>query len=309
MIIIVKDIEKANFVTHAGKFHADDVFSTVLLEKIYGNITLIRLSEVDKYELGNKIVYDIGGGKFDHHQIGGNGTHQTGIKYASFGLIWNEYGLQYLKSINDLNAEETFERFKKHFVQFIDAVDNGQIPFENIDIKLETLSDVIEGFNPNWDEEIDTDIKFMEAVEIARKIFDVKITSAIAKSCAKGIVEEAIEKSENGILILNQFMPYQEFVLESSNIKAKEILYAVFKSNRGGYNVKAIPKKLGSFENRKKLPQEWAGLRNKELQEVTGVETAMFCHTACFLCVAGTLEDAIKLAKLAVRHGDRGTSF
>lgn len=302
MINVIKDFEKAKFVTHAGKFHADEIFGTILLEKIYENIDLIRLPEVDQYNLDGKIVYDIGGGKFDHHQIGGNGARNSGIKYAAFGLLWKEHGRQYLKMIGTDNIEDCFFRFDKNFVQFIDAGDNGQIPFENIDIKLETLSDVIEGFNPNWNEDVDSDIKFMEAINIARAIFDNKIQSIIAKCSAKMLVEEAIEKSQNGILILDKFTPYQEFVLESDNPKAKDILYAVFKSNRNGYNVRAIPKVLGSFENRKKLPDTWAGLRNKELQDVTGVKTATFCHNAGFICVAETLEDALKLATMAVEY-------
>lgn len=302
MINVIKDFEKAKFVTHAGKFHADEVFGTILLEKIYENIDLIRLPEVDQYNLDGKIVYDIGGGKFDHHQIGGNGARNSGIKYAAFGLLWKEHGRQYLKMIGTDNIEDCFFRFDKNFVQFIDAGDNGQIPFENIDIKLETLSDVIEGFNPNWNEDVDSDIKFMEAINIARAIFDNKIQSIIAKCSAKMLVEEAIEKSQNGILILDKFMPYQEFVLESDNPKAKDILYAVFKSNRNGYNVRAIPKVLGSFENRKKLPDTWAGLRNKELQDVTGVKTATFCHNAGFICVAENFEDALKLATMAVEY-------
>ena len=55
MIKIVKDITQANFVTHAGKFHADEIFGTILLEKIYKDITLIRLPEVDNINLENKI--------------------------------------------------------------------------------------------------------------------------------------------------------------------------------------------------------------------------------------------------------------
>lgn len=300
MINVVKDFELAKYVTHAGKFHADEVFGTVLLEKIYGNIDIIRLPEVDAFNLDGKLVFDIGGGKFDHHQIGGNGERQNGIKYAAFGLLWQEYGTQILKQVGAIDVQDCFNMFDKNFVQFIDAGDNGQIPFENIDIKLETLSDTIEGFNPNWDEEIDSDIRFKEATEIARIIFNNKINSVVAKCKARKYVEEAIEKSENGILVLDRFMPYQEFVLESTNTKAKNILYAVFKSNRNGYNVRAIPSKLGSFENRKKFPEEWRGLRNGALQNVTGVKTATFCHNAGFICVAETMEDALMLAKLAV---------
>lgn len=300
MIEVIKDFDRAKFVTHTGKFHADEVFGTILLEKIYGDIKLVRLPEVDGYNLNGKVVYDIGGGKFDHHQIGGNGQRASGIKYAAFGLLWKELGIRYLNELNVDCAEDCFKMFDKNFVQFVDAGDNGQIPFENINIKLETLSDVIEGFNPNWNEDIDTDIKFMKAIEIARVIFDNKIQSVIAKCNAKVHVEKAIQQSENGIIVLDRFMPYEEFVLESNNPQAKDILYAVFKSNRGGYNVKAIPKTLGSFENRKKMPKEWAGLRNEELQKVTGVATATFCHNAGFICVAKTFDDAIKLAKIAV---------
>lgn len=301
MINVIKDFDKAKFVTHAGKFHADEVFGAILLEKIYKNVDLIRMPEVDGFNLDGKIVFDIGGGKFDHHQIGGNGQRASGIKYAAFGLLWKEYGKEYLKTIKVENIEDCFNLFDKNFVQFIDAGDNGQIPFENIEIKLETLSDVIEGFNPNWNEEIDTDIKFIEVLDIARAIFDNKILSVVAKCSAKELVEHAIEKSEGGILVLDKFMPYQQFVLESENPKASSILYAVFKSNRSGYNIRAIPKVLGSFENRKKFPSEWAGLRNEELQKVTGVKTATFCHNAGFICVTETFEDAMELARMAVR--------
>lgn len=302
MIELVKNINDANFITHAGKFHADEVFGTILLEQIYKNINLIRLPEVDNINLEEKIVYDIGGGKFDHHQIGGNGQRESGIKYAAFGLLWKEYGKKYLETLNCNNIDDCFKMFDKSFVQFIDAGDNGQIPFEKIEIKLETLSDVIESFNPRWNEDIDPDIKFAEALEIAKKIFENKIQSVISKCAAKEFVEDAIEKSENGILILDKFMPYQEFVLESKNKKAEEILYAVFKSNRTGYTIRAIPKALGSFENRKRFPQEWAGLRNEDLQKVTGIKTATFCHNACFICVANEFDDALKLAKLAVEN-------
>ena len=175
MINIVRNLDNANFVTHAGKFHADEIFATILLEEIYGEINLIRLPEVDGLNLDNKFVYDIGGGEFDHHQIGGNGQRNSGIKYAAFGLVWKAFGRKFLVQKNANNIEDCFYMFDKNFVQFIDAGDNGQIKYENIDIKLVTLSDVIEGFNPNWNEDIDSDEKFKEALQIAKKIFNNKI--------------------------------------------------------------------------------------------------------------------------------------
>ena len=194
-----------------------------------------------------------------------------------------------------------YNLFDKNFVQFIDAFDNGQIKFEKIELNVVSISDVIENMNPNWDENIDSDIKFEEAIGVARKVFDNKIKSTISKCKAKNFVDEAIEKSKDGIMILDRYMPYQEFVLQSSNKKAKDILYVVFPSNRSGYTVRCIAKEVGSFDCRKKFPKEWAGLRDKELQTVTGIGSATFCHNALFICVADKFEDALKLAEIAVK--------
>ena len=134
-IELTNDVKKANAITHRGCFHADEIFATILLEEIYGEINLIRLPEVDGLNLDNKFVYDIGGGEFDHHQIGGNGQRNSGIKYAAFGLVWKAFGRKFLEQKNANNIEDCFYMFDKNFVQFIDAGDNGQIKYENIDIK------------------------------------------------------------------------------------------------------------------------------------------------------------------------------
>ena len=101
-------------------------------------------------------------------------------------------------------------------------------------------------------------------------------------------------------MVLDQFVPWQEFIFASANKKAEEVQFVVFPSNRGGYNWQCVPDALGSFGQRKPVPTEWRGLRGKDLQELTGVQTASFCHPAGFIGGADTLEDALALAKLAV---------
>ena len=103
-------------------------------------------------------------------------------------------------------------------------------------------------------------------------------------------------------MILDEFMPWREFLLDSNNPKAKNINFVIFPSKRGGYNVHAVPLRIGSFENRKDLPSSWGGLRDEELQKVTGVKTARFCHNNLFIASAETKEDIIKLAHLAVEN-------
>ena len=96
-------------------------------------------------------------------------------------------------------------------------------------------------------------------------------------------------------------MPWQDHLFSSVNPKAKDVLYVVFPSIREGYNVQAVPDKPEGFGQRKALPESWAGLRGEEFAKKCGVEKAIFCHPARFICGASTLEDAVRLAIKAVR--------
>ena len=207
MIEIVKELKEANCVTHGGKFHSDEIFATVILSKILTNIKLIRVNEVTdsmRESIANKLVYDIGGGEFDHHQAGGNGQRDNGVKYASCGLIWKSYGKKYLEKCNvkKEHIEELFLQIDKDLIQYIDANDNGQSTKIDTDYKLVELASVISAFNPCWNETVDTDECFMQAYEIAKKYFERFIAREIAKNEAKELVENAIENSKEGIMIL-----------------------------------------------------------------------------------------------------------
>ena len=77
--------------THGGKFHADDVFSTALLQIVRPDIQVTRGFVVpDDFD---GIVYDVGGGMFDHHQEPRE-TRPNGVPYAAFGLLWQVLGAQ-----------------------------------------------------------------------------------------------------------------------------------------------------------------------------------------------------------------------
>ena len=150
---VVKKLEEANCVTHGGKFHSDEIFATVILSKILTNINLIRVNEVTdsiRESIVDKLVYDIGGDKFDHHQAGGNGQRENSVKYASCGLIWKSYGKKYLEKCNveKEHIEELFLQIDKDLIQYIDANDNGQATQIDTDYKFVELASVISAFNP-----------------------------------------------------------------------------------------------------------------------------------------------------------------
>ena len=70
MIKIVNSEEQANAITHSGTMHADEVFATAFLEDYLGNRKVYRTNNIDYTKVQeNTLIYDVGRGKFDHHQI------------------------------------------------------------------------------------------------------------------------------------------------------------------------------------------------------------------------------------------------
>ena len=86
------------------------------------------------------------------------------------------------------------------------------------------------------------------------------------------------------------------------NINYKDILFVVVPASKSleSWKLLAVPSSINSFENRKNLPQAWAGLKDEELQKISGVSDATFCHRGLFLAGAKSKEGAIKLAQIAL---------
>lgn len=104
----------ANGFTHAGKFHADDVFATALLQIVRPDIKITRGFVVpDDFD---GIVYDIGFGMFDHHQEPRE-TRPNGVPYAAFGLLWRVLG-------PGLVGERQARLIDENFIQPLDLNDN-----------------------------------------------------------------------------------------------------------------------------------------------------------------------------------------
>ena len=97
------------------------------------------------------------------------------------------------------------------------------------------------------------------------------------------------------ILILPEFVPCQKFLSETP------VAFVIFPSNRGGYCIQP-QKKEYSMNYKCSFPSEWLGLENEELQEVTGLKTAGFCHKGGFLMTTGELADAVQACKISMEQ-------
>ena len=302
MLKMEKNILKANAITHSGSFHADDVFSAVFLSKIMPELILCRVNELpENWNETNSLVFDVGGGEFDHHGIDAK-IRENKIKYSAFGLLFEKFGCDFLKRLEVKNIHLVYESILKDFILQIDAFDNGIFPKSPDIYTITSLSTAIELFNPSWKELESSDDSFKKAFLFAEMIFDRIIKRIVDKVSAKDFVEAAIEKSKDHILILDTYMPFMEFVLTSENDLAKDIIYAIFPSNREGYNIRAVNKEIGSHANRLNFPKEWGGKTEQELKSLTNISTFRFCHSNLFLCACGNLEDAKKIASLALKE-------
>src|SRR5690242_9388749 len=112
--------------THNGSFHADEVFATAFLLKLYPQAQIVRSREKDVLSACD-IVYDVGRGKYDHHARDKE-FRENGIPFAASGLIWRDFGKQILQKegVDDPNLVNSLvAEIDENFVQPLDAQDNG----------------------------------------------------------------------------------------------------------------------------------------------------------------------------------------
>ena len=286
---LVKDIYEANCITHSGTMHTDDIFSTAFLDLYLGNIKVFRTTDVPSDISEDVIVYDIGRGKFDHHQEDAL-KRDTGITYCGFGLLWKEFGRDFLTKRGIDNVEDVFNTFDTDLIEAIDADDNGVFPKIEASYKVKTLSEVFKLFNPGYKSGQKENDQFKKAVTFAKVIIEEELVSVIGKVIAKEQVLKALEKKENHTLYLDEYMPYEQTVLTTES--AADVYFAVYPSNRGGYGIKTIPISQEDHTKRLDFPASWAGLVDEELENVSGIKGLRFCHSTRFLATCDTLETA-----------------
>ena len=293
---LLEQIKKPNAkaFTHSGKFHADDVFSSALLLYLNPQITITRGNRVPEEYDG--IVFDIGRGRYDHHQRDSR-VRENGVPYAAFGLLWEELG-------SGILGETLAQRFDEEFVQPLDNNDNTGEKNE--------LATLIGNFNPVWDETEAADgvteeerdrglsVGFLRAVQVAGMVLENKFARYRADARADEKIDQvlAMQETQGGdarILVLPEFVPCQK------RLKETDTAFVIFPSNRGGYCIQP-QKKPDSMNYKCSFPKQWLGLDNEELQAATGLASAGFCHKGGFLMTVGDEADAIRACEISLEE-------
>lgn len=204
-------------VTHHGKFHADDVFSTAWLKIIYKDAQINRIdrNEIYKYKNNSEyFIYDIGNGKYDHHSKDSKEYRPNGNPYAAFGKIVRD---TYQLVDFDKNTYLLFDNF---FVSPIDTVDNN-----GPGSAISQHSDIIRAMNQEDLYGDEQEKAFLKAVEYAEFVLSVMINKFLSeKKLEEKTKELALQHKGKDIVILDKFYPTNPF----KKVGTKFIIYPDF---------------------------------------------------------------------------------
>jgi uncharacterized UPF0160 family protein len=298
---MMKQKKERSFGTHDGSFHADEVTACALLLffKLIDKDKIIRTR--DPKILSNcEYVCDVGGihdpahKLFDHHQAEYQGP------LSSAGMI-----LKYLRDIGKADQNQ-YEFFKRTLMDGVDLHDNGkdpQIP------GLCTYSHIIASFIPiGYDADASTlDAAFMVAVQFAEGLLDRLWKRYEYNHAYRKTVQEVMDKSES-CLIFEENIPWMDAFFEMNGADHKAS-FVIMPSDKH-WKLRGIPP---TYEQRMQvrvpLPEEWAGLLEKELREKSGIAGAIFCHKGRFFSVWETREDALEALRIALERAEKKSNL
>jgi len=282
-----------SFGTHDGSFHADEVTACSLLllfglvdrDKIHRTRNPGELAKCD-YVCDVGGIYDPHKKRFDHHQIDYQGT------MSSAGMV-----LLFLKN-QQLIHDHLYDYYNKGLIMGVDAHDNGVARLEP---GISSFSQVVSNFLPiEYDsppEEMNQ--AFFQAIDFVVGHLDrLRDRFAYTQTC-EGLVKKAMIET-SGVLIFDRALPWMENFFELGG-DLHPAQFVIMPSGKH-WKLRGIPPSLSDrMKIRKPLPESWAGLQDKELQKVSGIPGAIFCHKGRFISIWKTKEDVLKALHIAMQ--------
>lgn len=285
---------KYTFGTHDGTFHADEVTACafLILFKLIDRNSIVRTRSLDILsECG--FVCDVGGvyddslKRFDHHQVSYKG------ELSSAGMI-----LKYLRKTKVLTEKE-YHFFNNSLVKGVDAFDTGRAI---TNLGYCSFSNIISNFLPVLHSSTSEEVTaaFFEAVDFTTNHLGRIYKRYKYNLSCRDVVEEKMKKYTE-CLIFEESIPWMESFFDL-NGKGHPANFIIMPSG-DHWKLRGIPP---SYEERikvrKPLPKSWEGLLDKDLQKVTGIDGAIFCHKGRFISVWKTFDDAVKAYQLVKKE-------
>ena len=281
--------------------------------------------------------YDEATNRYDHHQRTFNTTFPSRpTKLSSAGLVYMHFGKPIIARQTGLDegSEEVgilWRKLYEEFVEALDAHDNGisvYDPTETKDLKKRFndggigLGALVGDLNGWSDEENKGELspeqvqqaedgRFLQASELMGSVFlrKLKYYHRAWLPAREGVREMyAVRKSfdaQGRLLVFEVGLPWKDhlYTLEAENPGEVKVVYVLYPegSHEGSrWRIQAVPVTKDSFESRKALPEMWRGVRDEELDKLSGIEGGVFVHASGFIAGNKTRKGAMEMAKKAL---------
>ena len=261
-------------------------------------------------------------------------------KLSSAGLVYMHYGKDIITAVTGLEGADRdllYEKIYTDFIEAFDANDNGinviapnDLDKAGLQKKFEdrgfSIASVVNRYNygpksPTSDEtktaeakQMEEDQRFNRASQFVGEQFRWELVDRArswlpARHQVKQAYDARLQYDPQGrILVLPEGMPWADHLynfekeIQQPQGVAPQVLYVLFPEDQpeGKWRIRAVSKENGGFENRKDLPDAWKGVRDEQLDQVSGIPGCVFVHAAGFIGGNKSFDGALAMAKKAL---------
>ena len=273
--------------------------------------------------------------RYDHHQRTFNTTFPSRpTKLSSAGLVYLHFGkpIIALHTGLDEGSDEVNVLWKKlyeDFIEALDAHDNGISVYDPSETKGIHkrfydggigLGSLVGDLNANFDEEDGVtpeqaqeaeDNRFLKASSLMGESFLRKLKYYHrAWLPARTLVHETYNSrkqydAKGRLMVFPRGCPWKDhlYTIESEKPDEEKVLYVLYpESEHEGakWRIQAVSISIDSFESRKALPEAWRGVRDDQLNEVSGIPGSIFAHASGFIGGNKTKDGALEMARKSI---------
>lgn len=283
--------------------------------------------------------YDDNAKRYDHHQRGFDTVFPGyNTKLSSAGLVYLHFGKDIISAVTGLpdgaDRDLLFEKIYADFIEAFDANDNGVNVFSPKDLDKAgiqkqfedrgfSIASVVNRYNygpsdgaasTEQEKQAREDQRFLKASQFVGEQFTIEVTDRAqswlpARHNVKTAYDDRLQYDSQGrILVLPEGMPWADhlYTLEKETQHppgvAPQVLYVLFPEDKpeGKWRIRAVSKENGGFQNRKDLPDAWKGVRDAELDKVSGIDGCVFVHAAGFIGGNKSFNGTLAMAQKAL---------
>jgi len=116
------------------------------------------------------------------------------------------------------------------------------------------------------------------------------------------LARTSVDPSGKLLVFQSGGMPWKThlYELEAKHGIEGQVAFVLYTDSAGMWRVQAVTAKGTDFTNRVSLPEQWRGVREQSLVDVSGIPGSRFCHAGGFICGNDTYEGALAMARAAL---------